>query len=68
MLKGVKEALKKAGKRNFSQSVDMCINFKDVKIESEHKLNLDIVLPKGRGKDVNIGVFADGDMAVRAKN
>ena len=65
----VKEALKKekAKKRKFLQSVELAVNFKNVKIESEDKLNLTLVLPKGRGKDTSIGVFAEGDMAVRAK-
>ena len=44
------------------------MNFKEIDLEStEYKLNLNIVLPKGRGKDVKIGIFADGDMNVRAK-
>jgi len=44
------------------------MNFKEIDLEStEYKLNLNIYLPKGRGKDVKIGVFADGDMNVRAK-
>ena len=33
----------------------------------EYKLKLDVVLPKGRGKEVSIGVFADGDAALQAK-
>lgn len=44
------------------------MNFKEIDMEAaEYKLNLNLVLPKGRGKDVNIGIFADGDMNVRAK-
>jgi large subunit ribosomal protein L1 len=34
---------------------------------TKYKLNLNVFLPKGRGKPVEVGVFADGDMAVRAK-
>lgn len=66
--KQIKEVLKQVKKREFKQSAEISVNFKDVNIESqEHKLNLTILLPKGRKKEVNIGVFADGDMNLRAK-
>lgn len=64
----VKEAQEKAGERKFKQTVELSMHFRDIDLESpEYKLNLNILLPKGRGKDVTIGVFADGDMNVRAK-
>jgi len=66
--KKIQEAKEKSTGRKFKQTVDLCMNFKEVDMESaEYKLNLNILLPKGRGKDVTIGVFADGDMSVRAK-
>ncbi|MBN2251604.1 MAG: 50S ribosomal protein L1 [Candidatus Altiarchaeota archaeon] len=64
----IEEAKEKSTKRKFKQSVEICMNFRDMNIESsEYKLNLSVLLPKGRGKDIKIGVFADGDMNVRAK-
>ncbi|MFH1054529.1 MAG: 50S ribosomal protein L1 [Candidatus Altiarchaeota archaeon] len=63
----IEEALSKKTERKFKQTVDVIFNFEGVEIEGEHKLNLNILLPKGRGKDVEIGFFADGDMNVRAK-
>ncbi|MFH0860938.1 MAG: 50S ribosomal protein L1 [Candidatus Altiarchaeota archaeon] len=64
----VSEAIQKSKKRNFVQTVEVNFNFSNINIESaEHKLNLNIFLPKGRGKDIEIGVFADGDMNVKAK-
>jgi len=63
----IEEALSKKTDRKFKQSVEAIFNFEGVEVEGEHKLNLNILLPKGRGKDVEIGVFADGDMNVRAK-
>jgi len=66
--KKVKEAKEKSPSRKFTQSIELGINFKNINLESpEYKLNLMIYLPKGRGKDVEIGVFADGDMNLRAK-
>ncbi len=64
----IKELLEKNQEKGFKQSVEVCINFKDINIEdASSKLNLNVFLPKGRGKDINIGVFADGDMNLRAK-
>ncbi|HEX55384.1 MAG: 50S ribosomal protein L1 [Candidatus Altiarchaeales archaeon] len=68
VVRSVKECLKKSKKRRFTQSIDLYINFTNIDIEKpENKLNLNILLPKGRGKEINIGVFADGDMNLRAK-
>ncbi len=64
----IAEAIEKAPKRKFNQTMELTLNFKDVSIEGEHKLNVNVLLPKGRGKDVEIGVFADGDMNVKAQS
>lgn len=64
----VAQAKKESSSRNFTQSLELSLNFKDINIEdASNKLNLSVQLPKGRGKDVAIGVFADGDMNVQAK-
>lgn len=63
----IEEALSKKTQRKFKQTLEAGFNFEGVNVEGEHKLNLNVLLPKGRGKDVEVGVFADGDMNVRAK-
>jgi large subunit ribosomal protein L1 len=63
----IEEALSKKTERKFKQTVEAVFNFQGVEIEGAHKLNLNVNLPKGRGKEVEVGVFADGDMNVRAK-
>src|SRR3989338_9890676 len=69
ILDKITEAKGKFQKRNFKQSVEVSINFKDINIDdAENKLNLSVLLPKGRGKDVEIGAFVDGDMNVKAKS
>ena len=69
IIKNIGEALSKSKKRSFTQTVEAGFKFTEVDLEStQYKLNLNVFLPKGRGKDVSIGVFAEGDMAVRAKN
>jgi len=70
--KEVAEAIKKAiedtPKRKFSQSIEMCVNFTGINMEdSRYKLNTTIFLPKGRGREIEVGIFAEGDMYVRAK-
>jgi len=66
------EALKKCyqdkGKRNFLQSVELVINFKDVDFSKEgSRVNITLVLPKGRGKEKKILVFAEDPIASEAK-
>jgi large subunit ribosomal protein L1 len=63
----VEEAIKLKGERKFKQTVELIFNFQGVEIEGAQKLNLNVQLPKGRGKEIEVGVFADGDMYVRAK-
>ena len=68
----LKEALEKAledkGKKKFTQSVELALNFKGINFSKpENRINLDVVLPKGRGKEMNVVVFADGQLAFDAK-
>jgi len=67
LLQGVIKALDESPERNFTQTVEVSINFQGVNVQGEHKLNTSVVLPKGRGKDSEIGFFAEGDMKERAK-
>jgi len=73
--KKLEEAMKKAlegkGKRKFRQSVELIINMRGIDFgKSENRLNLDVILPKGKGgKELKSAVFADqqvGDGARRA--
>jgi large subunit ribosomal protein L1 len=63
----VQEAISKKSGRKFKQTVEVIFNFSGVEIEGAQKLNLNVNLPKGRGKEVEVGIFGDGDMNVRAK-
>lgn len=58
------------GKRKFTQTVEFIANFRGINFKRpENRINLDIVLPKGRGKDVQIIVFTDTpQLALEAKN
>lgn len=68
----VKEAIGKAKteakKRKFTQSVDLFINFKELDFaKPENKINLEVQLPKGRGKARKVCVIGDAELASNAK-
>lgn len=65
----ITQALSEKGKRKFTQSLEFIINFRGVDFtKAENRLNLDIILPKGKGKEQKIVAFADGQIALEAKN
>jgi len=56
----INEALKEKGKKKFKQTVDLSINFKNIDFKKpENRINMDIVLPEGRGKEIEIVIFTD---------
>ena len=68
ILSAVNKALTEKGSRKFVQSVELAINFKGLDMSKvENKLNLEVALPKGRGKKLDVVVFADGNIAAEAK-
>ena len=67
ILTGIRKALDESPERNFTQTVEININFEGVNVQGEHKINSSVVLPKGRGREFEVGFFADGDMMERAK-
>ena len=69
LAQAINAALEEKGKRKFKQSVELIINMRGIDFsKSENRLNLDIVLPKGKGgKELKSAVIADGSMADEAK-
>ena len=62
-------ALADKGKRKFTQSMEFIANFRNIDFaKAENRLNLDILLPKGKGKEQKVVVFADVQAALDAKN
>jgi large subunit ribosomal protein L1 len=48
------------GKRKFNQSVELAINFTGVDFsKQDNRLNMEVKLPNGKGKEVKIMVFSD---------
>ncbi len=69
LAEAINKALEEKGKKKFKQSVELIINMRGIDFaKSENRLNLDIVLPKGKGgKELKSAVFAEGSTADDAK-
>lgn len=68
ILDAVKSAFETKGSRKFTQSVELALNFQGVDFSKPDKrVNLEVLLPKGRGKTVGVIVFAESQMALDAK-
>jgi large subunit ribosomal protein L1 len=68
LLNSVKQAKEKSKKRNFSQSIDLIVNLRDVDARKpEGRIQELIELPHAVGKPAKICVFASGELALRAK-
>jgi len=63
------KALEEKGKRKFKQSLELIINVRSVDFsKTDNRLNLDIVLPKGKGgKEPRVGVIGDEGTVSEAK-
>ncbi|ASJ03519.1 50S ribosomal protein L1 [Thermococcus profundus] len=68
IVEAVKEAKARAKPRNFTQTVELAVNLKDIDLKKpENRFKLEVVLPHGRGKEPKIAVIADGAVAEAAK-
>ncbi len=66
--KAIAEAKSKAKKRNFLESVDITVNFRNIDFKKpENRIELRVVLPKGRGKPVKIAALVDKALATELK-
>jgi large subunit ribosomal protein L1 len=68
IVKAVSEALEKAPERKFKESVELAINLKDVDLSNpKNRITEEIILPRGRGRDVKIGLFGTPEMMAKAQ-
>lgn len=62
------EVITKKKERKFKQTLELVVNFRGIDFNKpENRLNLEVPLPAGRGKEVDIVVFAEGQLATDAK-
>jgi large subunit ribosomal protein L1 len=58
----------KKNNRKFKQNIDVVINLKNIDLNiPKNRIDEEILLPHGRGKDVKIALFASGELAVKSK-
>ncbi len=64
----VTRALEESPDRNFTETVDLAINLRDLDLdEPSNRVDESVVLPEGTGQETTIVVFAEGETAVRAE-
>ncbi len=64
----INKALANSSGRKFKESIDLAINLKNIDLsQPKNRIEEEIALPKGRGKDIKVGVFGSGELAVKAK-
>ncbi|MCL4314900.1 MAG: 50S ribosomal protein L1 [Candidatus Thermoplasmatota archaeon] len=63
------EILKKESpQRKFKESVELAVNLKDIDLsDPKNRLNEEIILPKGRGKEISVGVFGTEELKEKAR-
>jgi large subunit ribosomal protein L1 len=61
------DVLKKFASKKFNESVDVAVNLGVDPRKSDQVVRSSTLLPKGTGKTVRVAVFAQGDMAEKAK-
>ncbi|MHC1600923.1 MAG: 50S ribosomal protein L1 [Candidatus Nezhaarchaeales archaeon] len=69
IVEAIKEARKKAKKRNFEQSFELIVAYEGLNLKDPaNRINEVIALPNPvKGKEAKICVFAEGDLALKAK-
>ena len=65
----IQQALDEAPERKFVETLEFSFTIKDVDLKNPaNRIQEEIRLPHGRGKDISIAMFASGEMAVKAKD
>jgi len=69
VLKALKQMREVGEKRKFAQSVDLMISLKDVDLKkTESRISEEVVLPHGVGKPRKVAMFAEGELARKARD
>jgi len=64
----LEKALEEAPERNFTETVELILNFREVDFSNpDDRVDKTVTLPNGRGKPTKICVIAKGETATKAK-
>lgn len=66
----VEKALEESKKldRKFKENIDLVFNLKNIDLNiPKNRIDEEIILPHGRGKDAKVAIFASGQLAVSSK-
>lgn len=67
----VQKALDESKKlnRKFKQNIDLIVNLKNIDLsEAKNRIDEEIILPHGKGKESKIAIFASGELAFKSKD
>ncbi len=65
----VKDVISQSSPRKFLETIELAINIKEVDLSiPKNRIDEEVLLPKGRGKEQLIAVFGSGELAVKAKS
>jgi len=69
VLKALKQVREVGEKRKFTQSVDLMVSLKDIDLKkTESRIAEEVVLPHGIGKPRKVVMFAEGELARKARD
>ncbi|MGQ9582144.1 MAG: 50S ribosomal protein L1 [Thermoplasmatota archaeon] len=69
ILEAVRKALQTGRTRKFTESVEICINLKDIDLSvPKNRIDEEVHLPKGRGKPIKVALFGTGELAFKARS
>ena len=55
--------------RKFKQTVDLVVNLKNIDLNlPKNRIDEEIILPKGRGSEAKIALFASSELALKSKD
>ncbi len=64
----IKEAKSNGKERKFLESLELAINLKDLDLSNpKNRINDEVVLPKGRGREYKVAIFASEEMRQKVK-
>lgn len=68
VIQAIERLLAESPERKFPESVDLAINLKNLDMsQPKNRIDEEILLPNGRGKNLKIAVFAKGEVGLQAK-